>query len=71
MAAKLRLVQFTSAGKQRVGVELSNRGKVVDITAIDSNIPTDMKTFMKNWDSNTAAATKYVSHRVVFDCVCM
>ena len=30
-------------------------GRVVDVTAVDSKIPTDMKTFLQGFDTNTAA----------------
>ena len=58
MAVHLRLVQFESEGKQRVGVELEDEGRVVDITAIDSTIPADMKGFLELWDSNASKATQ-------------
>ena len=63
MAAKLRLLQFCEpggGGRQRVGVEVEG-GRVVDVTAVDPSIPTDMKTFLQGFDTNTAAATKYES----------
>lgn len=53
----VRLVQFQGASddSQRVGVELENGGNVVDITSIDGAIPSDMRSFLENWDSNLAA----------------
>lgn len=62
MAAKLRLLQFCESGGlgQRVGVEVEG-GRVVDVTAIDPSIPTDMRTFLQGFDTNTAAAAKYVT----------
>lgn len=60
MSAKLRLLQFCElggAGKQRVGVQLEG-GRVVDVTAVDSSIPTDMRTFLQDFDVNTAAASR-------------
>lgn len=60
-SAKLRLLQFCErdgAGKQRVGVQLEG-GRVVDVTAVDSSIPTDMRTFLQDFDANTVAASKY------------
>ena len=62
MAAKLRLLQFCESGgggKQRVGVEVEG-GRVVDVTAVDPAIPTDMRTFLQAFDTNTAAASKSV-----------
>ena len=52
----LRLVQFESEGRQRVGVLTSIDGDVVDICAADSNIPTDMKQFLEEGDSAMQAA---------------
>ena len=65
MAAKLRLLQFCErgGGKQRVGVEVAG-GRVVDVTAVDPAIPSDMKTFLQNFDANTAAASKSVDASV-------
>ena len=61
-SCKLRLVQFNEkgGGKRRVGVEQSDGGPVVDITAVDLSIPSDMKSFIQGWDTNTAAATRSV-----------
>lgn len=63
MAAKLRLLQFCESGGgggggQRVGVEVEG-GRVVDVTAVDPSIPRDMKMFLQEFDTNTAAANKY------------
>ncbi len=60
MAAKLRLLQFCERGgegKQRVGVQLQDK-RVVDVTALDSLIPTDMRTFLQDFDANTLAASR-------------
>ena len=66
MAAKLRLMQFCECGggRQRVGVELGSGGKVVDVTRVDPSIPTDMKSFLEQWETSTTSAAKYV-------CACM
>lgn len=56
----LRLVQFEQGGKRRVGVQLENAGKVVDITAVNPAIPTDMKSFIENWDANILLAQSAV-----------
>lgn len=64
MSAKLRLLQFCElggAGKQRVGVQLEG-GRVVDVTAVDSSIPTDMRTFLQDFDVNTAAASRAIQN---------
>lgn len=61
MSAKLRLLQFCergSVGRQRVGVQLQG-GRVVDVTAVNSSIPTDMRTFLQDFQANSAAAEKY------------
>ena len=61
MASKLRLLQFCEKGggpdTRRVGVEVEGE-RVVDVTAVDTSIPTDMRTFLQAFDTNTAAATK-------------
>ena len=61
-SCKLRLVQFceVGGGRRRVGVEQGNGGSVVDITAVDPSIPSDMKSFIEAWDTSTTAATKSV-----------
>ena len=55
----LRLVQFEQAGRRRVGVQLENAGSVVDITAVNPAIPTDMKSFIEDWDTNILLAQRY------------
>ena len=42
----MRLVQFVEAGRQRVGVETKDGGDVVDISAGEASIPSDMKSFL-------------------------
>ena len=54
MSVKLRLVQFESGGRQRVGAELEDGGKVVDVTAVDPTIPADMKGYLEQWDTSTS-----------------
>ena len=63
MAAKLRLVQFMckDGGERRVGVELQDRSKVVDITAVDAKIPKDMRSFLETWDNSISAARELVT----------
>ena len=58
MAARLRLVQFEEGGRRRVGVQ--HGASVVDITGVNPSIPTDMKTFIENWDTNISLAQRYV-----------
>lgn len=43
----MRLVQFVEAGRQRVGVETKDGGDVVDVSAGESSIPSDMKSFLE------------------------
>ncbi|XP_068746129.1 oxaloacetate tautomerase fahd2, mitochondrial-like [Montipora capricornis] len=43
----MRLIQFVEGGKQRVGVETSDGGDVVDVCAGDNSIPTDMRSFLE------------------------
>ena len=59
MDLKLRLVQFCELGgvSGRVGVELGSGG-VVDVTRVDPSIPTDMKSFLQQWESSAPAALK-------------
>ena len=56
MAVPLRLLQFESGGQTRVGVELEDGGKVVDISAVDASIPLDMKNFLEGFESNLIKA---------------
>lgn len=42
----------------RVGVEVEG-GRVVDVAAVDPSIPKDMRTFLYEFETNTAAAAKY------------
>ena len=58
MDVKLRLVQFEVGSRQRVGVELEDGGSVVDVTAIDPNIPRDMRSFLERWDTSLTLAAR-------------
>jgi len=60
MDASLRLVQFEAGGQQRVGVEETNGGRVVDVTRVDPAIPADMRSFLEQWETNTALAVRCV-----------
>lgn len=64
MDVKLRLVQFESEGWQRVGVELEAGGRVVDVTAVDPTIPTDMRTFLYDCQGSLAAANRAVEKAI-------
>ena len=59
---KMRFVQFrekTGAGAQvRVGVEVSNGGDVVDLSAGDQSIPSDMRRFLEGGDALVDAAKR-------------
>ncbi|XP_072046263.1 oxaloacetate tautomerase fahd2, mitochondrial-like [Amphiura filiformis] len=57
----MRLVQFEEGDRVRVGVELNNGGDVVDISAADKRIPTDMRSFLEGGESAIEAAKKVVS----------
>ncbi len=54
----MRLVQFEEGDRVRVGVELNNGGDVVDISAADKTIPTDMRSFLEGGLSALDAAKK-------------
>lgn len=62
---KMRFVQFrekTGAGAQvRVGVEVSNGGDVVDLSAGDQSIPSDMRRFLEGGDALVDAAKRVVA----------
>ncbi len=62
MDVKLRLVQFCERGGgcRRVGVELVSGGGVVDVCAVDSTIPKDMRTFLQQWDTSAPAAARCI-----------
>ena len=59
MDVKVRLVQFETAGSaQRVGVQLSDEGSVVDVCAAEPRLPTDMRSFLQHWDTNVRLAAR-------------
>ena len=60
MDMKLRLVQFESGGRQRVGVELEDGGSVVDVAAVDPAIPSDMRSFLEQWERSVDLAARAV-----------
>ena len=55
----MRLIQFVEGGKQRVGVETSDGGDVVDVCAGDNSIPTDMRSFLEGGEEMTNKAQGY------------
>lgn len=55
----MRLVRFNANGRTRIGAELSHNGDIVDITAVDSSIPCDMRSFLDAGDNALLAAQRY------------
>lgn len=55
----MRLVQFTD-GHSRVGVELGDGGDVVDLSAANASIPTDMRKFLDGGQSMLQKAKEWV-----------
>lgn len=55
----MRLVQFVESGRQRVGVEIKDGGDVVDVTAGDPSIPSDMKSFLAGGEDMMSKANRY------------
>lgn len=43
----MRLIQFVEGGRRRVGVENTDGGDVVDISAGEPSIPSDMRSFLE------------------------
>ncbi|XP_077992554.1 oxaloacetate tautomerase fahd2, mitochondrial-like [Glandiceps talaboti] len=61
--SNMRLVQFTDSkgvSSPRVGIELSNGGDVVDVTASDKTVPTDMVGFLRGGAAMLEVAKKAV-----------
>ena len=54
----MRLVQFFEGNSRRVGVEISDGGPVVDVCAVDSSIPRDMRTFLEGGAQTLKAAER-------------
>lgn len=50
---KMRFVQFRDlkGGPQRLGVQLSQEGDVIDVSAVDSSIPNNLVQFLENGPS--------------------
>ncbi|XP_065185064.1 fumarylacetoacetate hydrolase domain-containing protein 2-like [Sycon ciliatum] len=57
----LRLLQFEKDGVCRVGVEAAPNGDIVDVTRIDSSIPTDMVAFLEAGEAALDAAAAAVA----------
>lgn len=55
----MRLVQFVESGKQRVGVEIKDGGDVVDVSAGEPSIPSDMKSFLAGGEDMMGKAQRY------------
>ena len=61
MDVKLRLVQFEVPGgsqERRVGVEVKEGGGVVDMCAMEPDIPRDMRSFLQHWDTALPLAAR-------------
>lgn len=56
----MRLVQFVHDGFQRIGIEVSNNGDIVDVSAIDSTIPKDTRSFLQQGEKALTAAASAV-----------
>ena len=54
----MRLVQFVEGSSRRVGVEISDGGRIVDVCAVDTAIPRDMKSFLEGGMDTRKAAEK-------------
>ena len=55
----MRLVQFVESGRQRVGVEIKDGGDVVDVSAGEPSIPSDMKSFLAGGEDMMSKAQRY------------
>lgn len=55
----MRLVQFVESGRQRVGVETQDGGDVVDVSAGEPSIPSDMKSFLAGGEDMMSKAQRY------------
>lgn len=58
----MRLVQFFEDGTQRVGVEIQNGGDIMDISAGDPSIPSDMKSFLEGGQEMMLKAKRFALH---------
>ena len=55
----MRFLQFSDEKSTRIGVEIVEDGDIVDISEVDSSIPSDMKSFIEGGEDMLAAAKKY------------
>lgn len=62
----MRLVQFVEGGRQRVGVETQDGEDVVDISAGEPSIPSDMRSFLEGGEEMMKKAQRYEHCR--FNC---
>ena len=60
LSRNMRILQFVEGGKQRVGVELKQDGDIVDISAFDPSIPSNMRSFLEDKDRCIEIAKRYV-----------
>lgn len=55
----MRFLQFSDEKSTRIGVEIVDDGDIVDISEVDSSIPSDMKSFIEGGEDMLAAAKQY------------
>ena len=67
----MRLVQFVESGKQRVGVEIKDGGDVVDVSAGEPSIPSDMKSFLAGGEDMMSKAQRYLLVSFPFYEICL
>ena len=54
----MRFVQFMCNGKPCIGVELKEKGDIVNLNAADKVFPSDMRTFIERKDSLLSAVQR-------------
>jgi len=54
----MRFLQFEKDGKRRLGVETSSGGDVIDLGLSDSNLPSDMRSFIEGGQPFLQAAKR-------------
>ncbi|XP_046851321.1 fumarylacetoacetate hydrolase domain-containing protein 2-like [Xenia sp. Carnegie-2017] len=57
----MRFLQFSDEKSTRIGVEIVEDGDIVDISEVDSSIPSDMKSFIEGGEDMLAAAKQAVA----------
>ena len=71
MDVKARLVQFETPGSaRRVGVQLEDEGRVVDVCAAEPRLPRDMRSFLQDWETNIRLASKYANTLLITCSLC-